>query len=414
MKSDPTETQKDSIAPKEAVADAVMTRALSSDEDLLLSPEVQAAVLQLKALAGEALEAERSADDHASENPDAARDATRAREAGDTAISGQAAIKSAARSGDKAAVSGVIQRTLGNARLAVANASDIVEDHEHSASSSSSERTAHGADIKAKEQSKKTNAAPVAKKKKKVAEEAAEHDEPTPKERAAAKKLAAQKRYRGENDDNDERDNEVGKGKERRQRKATSTTGRSFTRKLATVFDEDTADEIVSTAGTAYQKVTGGAAAISSGDVAGADKAAQDTGRGVRNTLRDDIGVNATVAELGGKAVHNVLWAGGRAGTAVANTGDAARDLAADKYQMMWKFGRELNQLVGGLQQNAKTRALYDTDKDGKVELHEVVNKLKSYGIHDMKNVDFNNDGNITYAEIGAAIKSRGKAPAKH
>lgn len=417
MTTPSTVTAQDMTTP---LASAALTveRELRADDDLLQSPEVKAALQQLSQLAGQANEAARVADDHTAENPEAERDAQRAREAADIAVNGQAAIKSAARSGDRSAVTGAVQRSLGNARTAVTNAVDIAEDHEHATVGGSSERTAHGASIKAKEQakeqSKKKISEPVAKKNK-VRDH--DDDEPTPQERARAKKEAAQKRHRGENDSNDEHDDEVGKGKTRRHRKATSTGGRKATRIIANgtmgLISEEAADEIVSTAGTGVQRMSEGAAGFTSGDVKKSDEGALATGRGVRNMLRDDLGVNGTVAQGLGRATTVTLQTAGRAGAAVANTADDARDLAADKYQMMWRYGRELNQLLGGLQGNAKTRAMYDTDKDGKVELHEVVNKLKTYGITDMKNIDFNGDGNITYAEIGAAIKSRGKPPGK-
>lgn len=303
---------------------------------------------------------------------------------------------------------GIVNSLLSSTSASVNIASAEVEAHDAETSSDVAKRTAHEASIH--EKSKKANGKAAGPKSLPKPKTRSDSDDGSPADRARA---AFIKRQRGENDDNDERDDEVGKGKKRRVRKATSGTGRQVTRVLSGLMDEDKADEVVSTVGTAYTTGTDGAAAIARGDVRGSDKAALGWGRGVRNVIRDDLGMDGDLAQGVGRATTVTLQTAGRAGSAVVNTADDVRDAAADKYQLMWQYGRELNQLLGGLQANAKTRAMYDTDKDGKVELHEVVGKLKSYGISDIKNIDFNGDSNITYAEIGAAIKARGQKPAK-
>lgn len=221
------------------------------------------------------------------------------------------------------------------------------------------------------------------------------------------------RRHRGENDDNDTRDNEVGKGARRRERKATSSAGRQATRILSGVMAEDTADEIVSTAGTAVENTASGAVAIISGDREGSDKAALTQGRGVRNVLRDDLGLNEDVAQTLGRATTVTLTTAGRAGMALRDSAVDARDTAADLYEMTGKLGRELNDIRVQFQNNAALRKQFDTDRDGTVELHEIVDKLGTFGITDMRNIDFNGDGDITMLEVAAAIRSRGNPPAK-
>lgn len=317
---------------------------------------------------------------------------------------------------------GLANTMLSNTSACLNQAAAEVDAHEAGNSCESAKRTAHQASLNAKEAAKhkvKTVEAKHSPKKKPLFDDD-EDDAP-----GSRLKQQRQARQAGENDGNDERDNYVGKGKYRRPRKATSEYGRKATRVLGGVMGEDVADEIVSTAGTGAQRMTEGATGIMTGDVKASDRGAKSTARGVRNVLRDDLGLDAEFSETVGRTTGVVLKQAGRGAIVVRDTAvgatkyvgdkaDDARDLAADNYHKMWKFGRELNQLIGGLQANAKTRAMYDTDKDGKVELHEVVGVLGRYGIKDMKNVDFNGDGNITYAEIGAAIKSRGKPPAKH
>lgn len=431
MQSQPAEIEVNPAALKKATDIFASRDPKPIEEDLVNSAEVRSAVDQLVQLESQARNAALLASDHAAENPEAERDVQRARDAADMAASGQAAVKQAARTGDRALVKSTVQRSLSNTSNAVSNAVRAADDDDHPATGTTAERTAmEAAKKEAKDQAKKavTPTGSALKKKKKHEQEQEATHQPTPKELAAAKKQAAQKRYRGEHDNNDENDDEVGAGKKRRKRKATSEYGRKTTRIITNgtfgLIGEDTADEIVSTAGTGAQRMGEGASGIASGNVNESDRGALATGRGVRNVLRDDLGLNADLAQAVGSTTTTVLKKTGRAAIVVRDTtvgaaryvgdkADDARDLAADKYQMMWQFGRELNQLLGGLQANAKTRVMYDTDKDGKVELHEVVGVLGKYGIKDMKNVDFNGDGNITYAEIGAAIKSRGKPPAK-
>lgn len=114
-----------------AIAVAPLPAELQADGsmDLTQSAEVRASLDNLGNIASRANELARAAEDSAAENPEAAHDAQRAREAADLAVSGQAAILSAARRGDRGAVTRVISRSLTNAQAMVDNVSEELVAH---------------------------------------------------------------------------------------------------------------------------------------------------------------------------------------------------------------------------------------------------------------------------------------------
>lgn len=223
----------------------------------------------------------------------------------------------------------------------------------------------------------------------------------------------------------------------RYERKMTSEAGRNavWAANNATfgLLGAQNIDEAISTATTGTEAVVEGATAVLSGDHVEIDRLGLKTGRGVRNAA-EDIGLSAETAQTighattataqfvghkvahvrnGAAAIANNAVSGAQAvGRQVANKADSARDAAADKYQQMWKFGREINDLLPALQKTKYAKS-FDADGDGKAELHEVVAKLKSMGITDIDDLDRNKDGNISAQEFATGALGRMKPQAK-
>lgn len=319
------------------------------------------------------------------------------------------AIQNAQRTGDRGAHGRATDR-IANLATTVQAATSAVSEHEAGTSASTSKKAAIASAATQAAAANKSIAARV--------RSFVMGDNDDEIVIVARRRAAAAEQERINNDD----EHYVGERGHRRQRKATSRGGRAATSVLGAVIGEAEADEVVSTAGTAAQRTAEGAAAVASGDVRAIDRTGLTFGRGVKNALNDTglvsadtaqtIGHAATVtAQTAGRGIATVRNTAVGAAVAVRDSADDLRDAAADRYQRMWQYGRELDQLKGIYQNNARTRALFDTDRDGRVELHEIVNKLKQFGIHDMKNVDYNGDGNITAQEVATAIRTRGQNP---
>lgn len=238
----------------------------------------------------------------------------------------------------------------------------------------------------------------------------------------------------------------VGSGSARRLRKTQHTVTKGAAGALTAVtfglINDDTADEVVSTVATAAETSFTGAGAIFVGDGKGADKAAQAMGRGVRNVIRDDLKIDAAfdyvgetlgtdqylgksaVGETLGKATHTVLWAGGRAGTAVSQTVQAGGAAVASAWNYMTgseakaatpakpglsKFELEVAQATG-----------LDKNKDGRFDGQEtaaakaLARKLNAMGVT-MANADKDHNGDISAVELGNAIRAaKAKAQKQH
>lgn len=193
--------------------------------------------------------------------------------------------------------------------------------------------------------------------------------------------------------------------------------------------------DIASKRNTAANRFAQGIYAMATDDTEGAERAAVSVGRGVKNTLeeagldRDDaqrIGASVSQALRGGAravgAAHDVAEdvaartqrAQRAADEAVRGAGrwiDDRRDQSADAVARRDNFGRELNQLLGSFQADRRFNAMFDKDRDGKIELHELRDVLKNkYGIDEIR--DVSTDGDISRQELMSKI-ARGpvKAP---
>lgn len=182
--------------------------------------------------------------------------------------------------------------------------------------------------------------------------------------------------------------------------------------------------EAAESAATATSIGVDGAAAILQGDREGIDREGQRWGRGVRNVLRDDLGVDGNTAQAAGRAVTVAAQTAGRAGAVVTDTArnagaatanaaraanrarDDASDRLGDQIARRDNFGRQLDSVIGVFSHYR----LFDTDRDGKVELHEVREALEKRGIK-MSDIDTNRDGDITAQEMQAALRRKGLIP---
>lgn len=347
-----------------------------------------------------ALNTQRAAYDHLAEAPDDVTDANNAVQQAQQTVQQLRDIASGRSKGNARDIAGKIS-TL--ASVVTQAAGEVVE-HEAGTSSDSAKRLAHEAQLKEARDHQAAMAAAGRKSK-------APRIHHAPAARPLSPEQERQRRYRGEHDGNDERDQEVGVGARRRARKATSEGGRRATRVLSHVMAEDTADEIVSTVGTGAQRMGQGASGFMSGDAHASDQGALAVGRGVRNVLRDDLGIlSAENAQTVGHAATVTLQTAGRGavavrnsavavGSAIATTADDARDRSVS-YALTWTtLGKEINDLLPILQKSSFAKGL-DTDKDGKVELNEVMAMLRKAGITDMKAIDRDHNGDISTQEL--------------
>lgn len=88
------------------------------------------------------------------------------------------------------------------------------------------------------------------------------------------------------------------------------------------------------------------------------------------------------------------------------------RQLKLDISIAQTPFGKALDKQLGDLSANKKYAAFYDTDKDGKVELHEVRDLLAKRGITNLSQIDLDRNG-VSAPEIYAAVTKHKPAPAK-
>ena len=94
------------------------------------------------------------------------------------------------------------------------------------------------------------------------------------------------------------------------------------------------------------------------------------------------------------------------AGAQAMNPVSIALGASRDAALAATPFGRQINELLGNFQNHAGLRQRFDTDRDGRVELHEVIDKLAGWGIRGMSDVDTNRDGDITMQELAAAMRT--------
>lgn len=472
-----TETEHAPIATAQAViAGGVQASEITVPvtEDLTQSAEVKAAQSQLASLAAQADEITRLAEDHAAENPEATADAALARAARDEAVNGQRAIKAAAERGDRSATANAIQRSLRNAGNATANAADIVQEHDHPATGSTSSRSAQAA-----VQQQKTAA-------KRAAEQ--RMDQAIQERAVARQSAAAQLQRHADGDDDDgivnldrvterqlrntsaervsvhagerrrnartrrfgvERDDD-GIGATRTVRGAASTTRSTLNSAANAVglIEErgyETAEDLeVQVAGArteeeyqyvrnerldAYARRFGGRTFLGQ-EIDAALPALNRTSEGRRiiagNWISNGMSTSQVVDRLrengyiqgnGGwnplSNETNSQWShaavqridrnnddqlsaaeiayamahryGVRAAPATpaatnARSADDRADITRDNAARATPLGRQINAALAAMQ-NASDRRLFDTDRDGNVELHEVVDRMRNAGV---------------------------------
>lgn len=148
-----------------------------------------------------------------------------------------------------------------------------------------------------------------------------------------------------------------------------------------------------------------GAAAIIRGDREDSDTAALATGRGVRNVMRDDLGLPGAVAQFFGRTTTVALQTGGRVGAGAVNAADDARDLAMDLTAGWGTLGRQLRPLIEQMQ---AYKQIFDTDRDGRAELHEIVARMRQFHITDIHDVD--GSAGISLADVRHTWNLRGQA----
>lgn len=176
---------------------------------------------------------------------------------------------------------------------------------------------------------------------------------------------------------------------------------------------------------TAIRAVTDGAAAIGDGDADAAVNAANRVGVGTERSLTN-MGVNRSVAKFVGQSAETVTSNVGVASalTVGAVTGDSKKSsysltqlgkalerntvgLFTDR-SFLYQEVRDLmpvlqrTRLVG--YKGSDGKALLDKDKDGKVELDDVIALLKKHGLYDLKKLDKDKDGQLEAPEFGAAL----------
>lgn len=83
------------------------------------------------------------------------------------------------------------------------------------------------------------------------------------------------------------------------------------------------------------------------------------------------------------------------------------REHAADLMAAHTKIGQKLDKSIGQFSGSDKRRDMFDLDHDGKVEIHEVVEKLKKMGIKDVK--DMNHDGKIDAKDVDMLVANAPK-----
>lgn len=95
-----------------------------------------------------------------------------------------------------------------------------------------------------------------------------------------------------------------------------------------------------------------------------------------------------------------------RRGRAAGRAADDARDAAADRLAAMGRMGQGLAGVRQMIQNDPGLRAIFDTDRDGKAELHEIRDTLKnSYGVRNMDQLDRDNNDRITLADVRAVVR---------
>ena len=302
---------------------------------------------------------------------------------------------------------GVATSLLSTASATLNQAAIDVDAHESGNSSASAKRTAHEASLQ--ESKSKKGGAPASKR---PAKHAAHDDDD--ERTVAAQRL---KRFKGEHDDNDERDNSVGQGKHRRPRKATSEFGRKTTRVLSGLLDEGSADEVVSTVGTGALRLGEGAGAVFSGDHQAVDRTGLVYGRGTKNTLRD-LGFDKETAQAVGHTVtvmaqttghtvatvRNGVVAGAVAvkETAVAG-GGAVQDAAASTYRYF------TGEPEPKLEPKPAAPIKVTLNGIGTGSIAAAAKALKARGV----DLDSDDDGKVTIGEVKASISAWNKSHPK-
>lgn len=403
------------------VKDMIVDRALPVDAPYVFDMEMDLLVAQARDLLTRAGATLTAAYANLAEAPDDVTDASAAVAAAKETEARISAMAKDKNCGHEARGAAKSLLTTANATLNCAAVE--VDAHESGNSTATAKRTAHEAslqDAKAKKSAPGRVAAPRISAKPRRDDE--DHDNQEIVVRAERRK-----RYLGEHDNNDERDNSVGQGKDRRPRKATSEAGRKVTRVLSGMLDEDTADEIVSTVGTGVQRGMEGAAAVFvSGDYKAIDRTGLVFGRGVKNTLKDTgivsdetaqtIGHAATVtARTVGRGVASVrdgsaaAYIGGKVvdgavavkDTAVAGVG-MAQDMAKSVYQY-WAGEPEPKPKPKPAPVKVTLNGI------GTGTLAAAAKALTARGV----DLDTNDDGKNSIAEIKAGVAAWNKAHPK-
>lgn len=170
-------------------------------------------------------------------------------------------------------------------------------------------------------------------------------------------------------------------------------------------------------AGTAADITGDGARAIMRGDREASDREAQRFGRGMRNVLRDDLGIDAGVAQTVGRATTEVAQTGGRL---AASGVEVVRETAGRSQRMVDRGVLEARLFfpVNGLNDDqwknvrgASGRKL-DLDGDGKVEVSEIRWHLNQVGVIRSEHIG-NGDANITGAELTALLRRLPNMPTR-
>lgn len=403
-----TETGSTITAPKamEAAADAAVVSLL----------ELNAAESTARALLGRANDAVALARQHASDNPESLQEAEYAAHDAQRTLS---AIHSAQQSGNPAARAMAMQRLhlLGGI---VQQASNAVAE-EGAETSSTSRKNAMAANQAAKAAKPSTLASRL--------RNFVTGDD-THEIVVVGRRGGVAARDSDENDDEDSPARRRGGAKARRTNPGVAG--------LADWAGDKATDGWAAAAGamgiskdstrrgkTAIRAVTDGAAAISDGDADGAVNAANRVGVGTERSLKN-MGVNATVARIAGESAEALTSNVGAASalTVGAVTGDSKKSsysltqlgkalerntvgLFTDRtflYQEVRDLMPELHRSKLSTYKGSDGKALLDKDKDGKIELDDVIALLKKHGTYDLKKLDKDKDGQLEARELGAAL----------
>lgn len=197
-------------------------------------------------------------------------------------------------------------------------------------------------------------------------------------------------------------------------RKATGYVSEQIVAMLGNITTTPVADEVVSTVATGGETVVQGVAAVAAGEEKAVEASGLRFGRGVRNVLRDDLGLNATVAQTIGHAAtvttqtvgKGLAFARNSVVSGVMYVGDSVADATAGArdYAESWtELGDALEKIRDEVQRSSMGAAL-DHNNDGIVRLCEITETLHAMGISDLKTIDSNQDFSVSMRELQAAL----------